>query len=309
MQFLFDIANAIGQLIGYVLWFFFDIFDNYVFAVICFTLFIKICLFPFDVKTRKSMAKTMRLNKKRMELEKRYKNDRQKLTEETAKLYQQEGVNPAGGCLPQLFPMFSFMGVLFAITQPLTNMFHIAADKVASAAAVLPSLVGEGVKLNSYYSQLDIIKYFPKFRESFTMFDETESHAILDFVKGFNLFGLDFSLTPNGSAFSDFVWLMPVLCIVTNFLSVFISQKLNGQTAEVPVGCMKFMPYFMSIPYILFVFNVPAGVGFYYIVFNLLAIVQTFILWKFYNSYILNAREEAARVALLDLEEAKIPRR
>lgn len=59
----------------------------------------------------------------------------------------------------------------------------------------------------------------------------------------------------------------------------------------------------MSIPYILFVFNVPAGVGVYYIIFNFLAIVQTMIVAKFYSSHILTAKEEAARIALLDMEE------
>jgi YidC/Oxa1 family membrane protein insertase len=39
------------------------------------------------------------------ELQKKYKDDREKLTQETMKLYQQEGVNPAGGCLPILVQM------------------------------------------------------------------------------------------------------------------------------------------------------------------------------------------------------------
>ncbi len=313
MQIFFNIGNAIGQFAGYILWFFFDVFDNYVFSVFCFTLFIKICSFPFELKGRKAMARTARINKKRLELEKKYKNDRQKLSEETTKLYQQEGVNPAGGCLPQLFPMFAFMGVLFSITQPLTNMLHISADKVSNAIDILPNLVGESTKSGfynrAYYSQLNVVKYFPKYQDSFTMFNETEKGSILNFHKGFNFFGLDLTLTPNGSSFSDFIWLIPVLCIVTNFLSVFLSQKLNSaQTGELN-GCMKFTPYLMSIPYILFVFNVPAGVGVYYIIFNFLAIVQTMIVAKFYSSHILTAKEEAARIALLDMEEKNISKR
>ena len=309
MQFLFDLGNSIGQFIGYILWFFFDMFDNYAFAVICFTIFVKVCMFPFDIKGRRAMAKSMRLNKKRMELEKKYKNDRQKLSEETTKLYQQEGINPAGGCLPQFIPMFAFMGVLFSIAQPLTNMFHIASGKISEAVNVLKPLVGDGVNFNSYYSQLNIIKYFPKYQDSLTMFNDTEKHAITDFNNGFHLFGLDLTLTPNGSTFLDFIWILPVLCIVTNFLAVFISQKLNTVPQNEGPGCMKFLPYFMSIPYILFVFNVPAGVGFYYVVFNILNIVQTFIIWKFFNAHLLIAKDEAAHVALLDIQEAKVSKR
>ena len=67
MQIFFNIGNAIGQFAGYILWFFFDVFDNYVFSVFCFTLFIKICSFPFELKGRKAMARTARINKKRLE--------------------------------------------------------------------------------------------------------------------------------------------------------------------------------------------------------------------------------------------------
>lgn len=309
MQFLFDLGNGIGQFIGYILWFFFDMFDNYAFAVVCFTIFVKVCMLPFDIKGRRAMAKSMRMNKKRMELEKKYKNDRQKLSEETTKLYQQEGINPAGGCLPQFIPMFAFIGVMSSIAQPLTNMFHIAAGKISEAANILKPLVGDGGNFGDYYSQLNIIKYFPKYQDSLTMFNDTEKHAIMDFNKGFHLFGLDLTLTPSGSTFLDFIWILPVLCIITNFLSVFINQKLNAAATPEGPGCMKYLPYLMSIPYILIVFNLPAGVGFYYIVFNILNIIQTFIISKFFNAHLLIAKDEAAHIALLDIQESEISKR
>ena len=65
----------------------------------------------------------------------------------------------------------------------------------------------------------------------------------------------------------------------------------------------------MSITYILIVFNLPAGVGFYYIVFNILNIVQTFIIWKFFNAHLLIAKDEAAHVALLEIQEAEASKR
>ncbi|MDQ5983094.1 MAG: Membrane protein insertase YidC [Eubacteriales bacterium SKADARSKE-1] len=309
MQIFSAVGNGLGQLFGYVLWFFFDLFDNYILAVICFTVVIKLFMFPFELKSRKANAKTMGLNKKRLEIQKRYKNDRQKQSEEIAKLYEQEGVNPAGGCLPQLIPAFSFMGVYFAIVRPLTNMFHIAADKVSQAEAILPSIVGSGVKLNQYYSQLDVIKYFPKAQSLFNMFSESEAHDIHDFHMGFNFFGMDLSPTPAGSSFYEFVWIWPVLCVLTMVLSVFIGQKLNTMPTPEGQGCMKFMPYAMSLPYIFFVFYAPAAIGFYYLIVNILTIGQNFVISKFYNSHILTAREEAARIALRDIEERKVQKR
>lgn len=309
MHFYSALTDGLGQLFGYILWFFFDLFDNYMLAVICFTVVIKLLAFPFELKARKANARTMGLNQKRAEIQKKYKNDRQKQSEEIAKLYEQEGVNPAGGCLPQIVPMLSLMGVFFAIVKPLTNMFHIAADKVAQAEALLPSVVGEGVSLNKFYAQLDVVKYFHKGQPFFNMFSETEIHDINDFRTGFNFFGLDLSLTPAGSDFNQFVWVLPVFCILTMVISVFVGQKLNSmQTPDGP-GCMKFMPYLASLPYIFFVFYAPAALGFYYLISNILTIVQAFIISKFYNSHILTAREEAARIALRDIEENKIQKK
>ena len=90
---------------------------------------------------------------------------------------------------------------------------------------------------------------------------------------------------------------------------MFINQKLNSAATPEGPGCMKYSQYFLSIPYLLFVFNVPAGVGFYYIVFNILNIIQIFIVWKFFNAHLLIAKDEAAHVALLEIQEAEISKR
>lgn len=292
------IFDAIAQLFGYVLWFFFDLFDNYPLAVICFTVVIRLIIVPFELKSRRASVQTARLAKKQAEIQKKYKNNREKQQEELANLYQQENINPLGGCLPQLIPFFSFMGVYFAILRPLTNMFHMSADKVSQAIA----LIGEG---KNHYAQLSIIKRFAAEPHLFNMFTSSEASDILDFNKGFNFFGMDLSLTPKSSQFADLIWVWPVLCLLTMVASVFISQKLNSVPTTEGAGCMKFMPYFMSVPFIFVVFNAPAAVGFYYAVSNILMIVQTFVIAKYYNPHIITAKQEAARIALREQEESQ----
>lgn len=293
-----NIFNALGYAFGYILWLFFDLFNNYPLAIICFTLVVKGAMIPFELKSRRASFKMARLNKKQAEIQKKYKNNKEKMNEELAKLYQQEG-NPMGGCLPQLIPMLSFMGIYFAIVSPLTNMFHISFDKVNSALAAIGHNGG-------YYGQLEIIKRFPTDANLLSIFNQTEANAIMDFNKGFNFFGLDLFPVPAHSPTFSSAWLWPVLCMITMIASTLVMQKTNTvSTSEAP-GCMKFMPYLFSIPFLFVVINAPAGVGFYYAFSNVLSIVQNFLITKYYNPHIVTAKQEAARIALRDIQESNV---
>ncbi|WP_457754838.1 membrane protein insertase YidC [Thermovibrio ammonificans] len=88
---------------------------NWGLDIILFVLIIKILLHPLAHKSYVSMKKMQELAPKLEELKKRYGNDPQKLQEETMKLYQEMGVNPASGCLPMLLqiPIFFALYEIF----------------------------------------------------------------------------------------------------------------------------------------------------------------------------------------------------
>lgn len=87
---------------------------NYGWAIIVLTIAIKLVLYPLQHKWMMSMKKMQKLAPKQEAIKAKYKkfktdpDQRQKMNVEMMKLYQQEGVNPAGGCLPMLiqFPIF-----------------------------------------------------------------------------------------------------------------------------------------------------------------------------------------------------------
>jgi YidC/Oxa1 family membrane protein insertase len=87
---------------------------NYGWAIIVLTILIKMVLYPLQHKWMMSMKKMQKLQPKMEAIKARYKkfktdpDQKQKMNVEMMKLYQQEGVNPAGGCLPMLvqFPIF-----------------------------------------------------------------------------------------------------------------------------------------------------------------------------------------------------------
>jgi YidC/Oxa1 family membrane protein insertase len=86
------------------------IFPNWGWALVIFTILIKIILFPLTYASSVSMAKMQTLQPKIKAIKKKYKNlkdpdQRRKMNEETMALYRSEKVNPAGGCLPMLLQM------------------------------------------------------------------------------------------------------------------------------------------------------------------------------------------------------------
>ena len=90
-EFLFNILAWIQSWVGSWGW-----------AVVVFTIMIRLVLTPLDIKSRVSMRKTTKLQPQMQALQKKYANDKEKLNAKTAELYKKEHVNPLSSCLPLL---------------------------------------------------------------------------------------------------------------------------------------------------------------------------------------------------------------
>jgi len=97
MRPIFDLLNWLFHQIG-----------NFGVAIICLTLIVRGLMFPIAQKQFQSMAAMRKLQPKMKAIQERYKDDKPKLQQEMLKLYQQEKINPAAGCLPILLqiPIF-----------------------------------------------------------------------------------------------------------------------------------------------------------------------------------------------------------
>ena len=74
-------------------------------AIIVLTVLVRLALMPLTIKQTRSMYELQRIQPKIKELQAKYKDDKEKLQEETMKFYQENKVNPFGGCLPMLLQM------------------------------------------------------------------------------------------------------------------------------------------------------------------------------------------------------------
>ncbi|MFO8061195.1 MAG: YidC/Oxa1 family membrane protein insertase [Bacillota bacterium] len=103
--------------------FFGQMTGNYGWGIILLTLLVRLVLVPLTMSQNRATLKMRELNPELERLKAKYKDDSQKLNEETIKLWKEHGVNPAAGCLPMLVQM----PVIIAIFSALRG-FEFAAD-------------------------------------------------------------------------------------------------------------------------------------------------------------------------------------
>lgn len=104
---------------------FYGFVGNYGMALILFTLIVRLILFPFSLKGKKSMIQMNMLSGRMQRLQKQYANNPQKYQEELQKLYAKENVSPMGGCLWALLPMFIIIPLFAIIRQPIKYMMGV----------------------------------------------------------------------------------------------------------------------------------------------------------------------------------------
>ena len=122
----FDLAVDFGWFyfltkpIFYVLDYFYRLLGNFGLGILLLTVLIKLAFFPLANKSYRAMSRMKQLQPKMMKLRERYPNDKQKMNEAMMRLYRDEKVNPAAGCLPimvQIPVFFALYKVLFVTIE------------------------------------------------------------------------------------------------------------------------------------------------------------------------------------------------
>lgn len=88
---------------------------NYGLSIIIFTILIKLLMYPLSAKQSRSMKEMQEIQPELQKIQEKYKDNKEKQTEEMTKLYQEKGVNPAAGCLPMIITMIIIFPLYRAI--------------------------------------------------------------------------------------------------------------------------------------------------------------------------------------------------
>lgn len=272
----------LSDIFGVLLKWCYNLINNYGVAIILFTILSKLIILPFQMKSKKSMLEMNRLQPKLKELEKRYKNDKEKYSMEVSKLYKKEGVSMFGGCLPLLITLPIMIGLYSVVRQPLTHIFGITPDQIAKMAEILQAngvtagITGAAAK-SAYMLEMGVASYVKDYGNLFA-----EVAPVLNGVS-FDFLGIDLAAIPNFKYITP-LWIIPILSGVTSWFSGWLMRRsqgapVNEQTKQTN-GMMNVMMPAMSV-YIAFV--VPTGLGLYWIISNILSAVQEPLLTLYYK--------------------------
>lgn len=279
-----------------------SVLDNqYFLAIVIFTIVTRLLLLPLNIKQQKTMARTTRLQPKIQKIQKKYPDpkDRNKLNQEMNELYAREGHNPMQmGCGPMAFQMVFLMGIIGIIYYPISYVIGVGAFTNESKnvlEVILPiyqDLIGDA-NAKITYLQLNIIENFDAYRQTLQtefpkMFTDSVCDQIITFKSGMDLFGLDMTAVPHwkteSGSFNTLV-IIPILCLLTSLGSSVIStiiQKKNNPAASQQMGSMMMMMLMMPFFSFYISFRVTAAVGFYWIISNLVAVLQQIYIFKVY---------------------------
>ena len=141
-------------------------------------------------------------------LQEKYKNDQQKLSQETMKLYKEFGVSPMGGCLPMLIQLPILFALYRVLYRPLTYMLHMS-DKAIGA---LGNQFVIDMSNKNPMAQIQI----------------AEKANLIDF----DFFGLNLSANPNAEGWLAVAMIIPVLAAVTTYFSSKITMLMNKNKKE-----------------------------------------------------------------------------
>ncbi|WP_308856215.1 membrane protein insertase YidC [uncultured Oscillibacter sp.] len=288
---------------------FYNLTGSYGFAIILFTLVIKLILLPFQMKSKKSMVRMSRMSGKMKEIQKKYANNQAKMNEEMQKFYAEEGVNPMSGCLWSFLPLPILLALYSIIRQPITHFMMLGEDVVqklvtaATAAGVDMSaivqmkdgaaVVVDGVTQLSPYGQIGLAKVASSMPELTSGIDGWIN-------MNYSFLGLDLSATP-WSTVSTFaisgvfigMLLIPLLAGGSQLLFSHFTMKQQPGMDGPGAGSTKTMMYMMPLMSVYFAFIMPAALGVYWIAQSLISMVQELIMGKFYNKKL--EEEETAR--------------
>jgi YidC/Oxa1 family membrane protein insertase len=231
INFLLFIYNLVGQ--------------NFGIAIILFTIAIRLITHPLmaqQIKGTQGMQ-DLQKNEKWLEVQEKYKNDKEKLAQEQMAMYKELGINPFASCLPMLIQFPIIIGLYQAIIQSMAN------------------------------TPLDLLKLvrhvYPGFLDASTLVPLNNQFLWMNLgqPERVNIFGFG-------------VPLLAILVVITTYLQSKLitppSSGPNDQSAQMTGMMNIYMPIFMG----WLAWTLASGLSLYFVVSNLFSIMQYAILGK-----------------------------
>ena len=307
----------------------YELTSSYGWALVLFTVVIKLIMLPFQMKSKKSMMRMSRFQPMIKEIQTRYKNNQVKMNEELQRLYAEEGVNPMSGCLWSFLPFPILIALYSIIRQPITRFMMLTTtamqgviDAVSAAGFDLAAIamtandgavtVKDGLTQLQPYGQITLVKAA---QELGVALPEGWIHMDFSFL------GMDLTMIPSdvigqigtGGWAVIGVLLSPIVSGALSFWQSKVSMAGNpaaADPADPTARSSRMMMWMMPIMSLWIGFTLPASLGVYWIANSVLMLVQEKVLNKYFKKS-MAAEDEAREKARMEdrlrrREEARV---
>ncbi len=297
--------NFCANIFGYLLEFLYNIVNNYGLAIILFTILIKLLLLPLSIKQQRATQKNAKIQEELKVIQFKYKNDPEKMNQEMMQLYKQENMSPFSGCFTAIIQFVLILSIFYLVKSPLTYMEKISTEDINK---YITQLQEEGKISSSVYPEIDVIREYNWLKE------KNPEDSQLDKVNlKMDFLGLDLSKVPQQNMSDYTVYIIPILYIISSFISIRMTTKMqekqqnskkkqasNNQTVidgetgkelipnedekidemEALMQTNKMMSWMMPIMSISIAFVAPLGLALYWLISNILMILERIVLNK-----------------------------
>ena len=239
------IWDGASQLLLSFLEFLYGITHSYGFAIIILTLIVRVALYPLNQKQMVSMQHMQKIQPMLKVIQEKYGHDRERMNQETMRLYKEYKVNPAAGCLPILVQL-PILILLFNVlnTYDFADTTFMGVLLGSSATAGLGQAVGVAPGPDGIYSIFAVLG---------------------------GIFSNPAGLANAGLYFGNLVLLIAISVLT------WAQQKLSGAGNNPQLAMMNtIMPVFMAF----ICLSMPGGVMLYWGLSSLIGIAQQYFVMK-----------------------------
>ena len=227
----------ISELFGYVLNWLYGLVGNYGLAIIIFSVLLRVILIPITIKQQKSMKKSAVLQEKMAEIQKKYKNNPEKLNQETIELYKTVKMSPFSGCLTSIIQLVIILSVFWLVSQPLTYMKRIDPQIIETYTNEMKE---NEFNSNNSYVQISVLDYaetkYQEIEEQLKQ-ENVENREELEAKRddynqlrlNMEFLGIDLSKVPTQSLNDWRVYIIPCLYVLTSFISIRLTTMTQNK--------------------------------------------------------------------------------
>ena len=315
------IMGPLSRLLGWIMNAIYNVLDsigipNIAICIIVFTLFVRLCLYPLNLKQTKSSRIQRYLQPQFNKITKKYRNKKDqesmlKQNQEIRELQSEYGIKMTSGCLtsiiqlPIFFALYNVIRNIPAYVDKVKSLYTPIAEKIndvlvgGTSTEVLNNFASENgivgvsdVTVGNTNQIIDILdkcdsSAWNSLKEVFTS-HQGVINAINEYLPKIQdvndfIFGIDMTEAPGFRL--SWALIIPILSMVFQYLSLTIMpmQDSSDPQQQQSMAMMKIMTKIMPIFSFVVCIGVPAGVGLYWATGSLISFLMTLITNKYYD--------------------------